>query len=45
MPTVSYGISTYDAGTSSLEDVIASADKALYVAKSRGRNRTARSDG
>lgn len=45
MPTVSYGISTYDAGTSSLEDVIASADRALYVAKSRGRNRTARSDG
>lgn len=45
MPTVSYGISTYDAGTPSLEDVIASADKALYVAKSRGRNRTARSDG
>lgn len=45
MPTVSYGITTYDAGTSNLEDVIASADRALYVAKSRGRNRSARSDG
>ncbi|MFD5278338.1 diguanylate cyclase [Pseudarthrobacter sp. NPDC058362] len=45
MPTVSYGISTYDAGTSTLEDAIASADRALYVAKSRGRNRSARSEG
>lgn len=45
MPTVSYGIATYDAGTSSLEDIIALADKALYVAKSRGRNRSARSEG
>lgn len=44
MPTVSYGISTYDAGTSEVDDVIAAADAALYAAKSLGRNRTARSD-
>jgi diguanylate cyclase (GGDEF)-like protein len=44
MPTVSYGIATYDAGTASLEALIASADAALYTAKSLGRNRTARSD-
>ena len=44
MPTVSYGISMYDADTSRVDDVIASADAALYMAKSRGRNRTARSD-
>ena len=44
MPTVSYGISTYDAGTSGVEGLIAAADDALYVAKSLGRNRTARSD-
>jgi diguanylate cyclase (GGDEF)-like protein len=44
MPTVSYGIAMYDAGTASLEALIASADAALYTAKSLGRNRTARSD-
>ncbi len=44
MPTVSYGISTYDDGTSEVDSVIAAADAALYVAKSGGRNRTARSD-
>jgi diguanylate cyclase (GGDEF)-like protein len=44
MPTVSYGISTYDAGTRYVEDVIAAADGALYTAKSLGRNRVARSD-
>lgn len=44
MPTVSYGISTYDDGTSDVDDLIASADGALYMAKSLGRNRTARSD-
>ncbi len=44
MPTVSYGISTYDDGTSDVYDLIATADGALYVAKSLGRNRTARSD-
>ena len=45
MPTVSYGISTYDGGTSDVERLVASADAALYVAKSRGRNRAAHSDG
>jgi diguanylate cyclase (GGDEF)-like protein len=45
MPTVSYGISTYDAGTTDVEVLIAAADGALYLAKSLGRNRTARSDG
>jgi diguanylate cyclase (GGDEF)-like protein len=44
MPTVSYGVATYDAGTAGLEALIASADAALYTAKSLGRNRTARSD-
>jgi diguanylate cyclase (GGDEF)-like protein len=44
MPTVSYGISTYDDGASDVEDLIATADAALYLAKSLGRNRTARSD-
>ena len=45
MPTASYGISTYDAGTTDVEVLIAAADGALYLAKSLGRNRTARSDG
>lgn len=44
MPTASYGIATYDAGTADLQALIASADAALYTAKSLGRNRTARSD-
>ncbi|TLM81292.1 GGDEF domain-containing protein [Pseudarthrobacter sp. NamE2] len=44
MPTVSYGISIYDADTSRVDDVIAAADAALYTAKSLGRNRAARSD-
>ncbi|WP_258804368.1 GGDEF domain-containing protein [Pseudarthrobacter sp. NS4] len=44
MPTVSYGISMYDSRTRNVEELIASADAALYVAKSLGRNRTARSD-
>ncbi|MGO4235430.1 diguanylate cyclase [Pseudarthrobacter sp. YAF2] len=44
LPTASYGISTYDAGTASVDHLIASADAALYKAKSLGRNRAARSD-
>ena len=44
MPTVSYGVAMYDAGTSDVEALIASADSALYVAKSLGRNRTVHSD-
>jgi diguanylate cyclase (GGDEF)-like protein len=44
MPTVSYGIATYDAATPGLDTLVASADAALYEAKSKGRNRTARSD-
>jgi PleD family two-component response regulator len=44
MPTVSYGISMYDAGTTDVDGLIAAADDALYMAKSLGRNRTARSD-
>jgi diguanylate cyclase (GGDEF)-like protein len=44
MPTVSYGIATYDAETTDVDHVIAAADSALYLAKSLGRNRTARSD-
>lgn len=45
MPTASYGIATYDAGTSDVDNLIAEADAALYLAKSLGRNRSARSDG
>jgi diguanylate cyclase (GGDEF)-like protein len=44
MPTVSYGISTYDADTTDVDHLIAAADGALYTAKSLGRNRVARSD-
>jgi len=44
MPTASYGISLYDSRTPDVEELIASADAALYRAKSLGRNRTARSD-
>lgn len=42
MPTVSYGISIYNAETADLDEVIAAADVALYEAKSQGRNRTVR---
>lgn len=44
MPTVSYGISAYGAHTLDVDDLIAEADAALYLAKSLGRNRSARSD-
>ncbi|PTT69080.1 GGDEF domain-containing protein [Arthrobacter sp. HMWF013] len=44
MPTVSYGVALYNPGTSGVEDLIASADRALYMAKSQGRNRTVHSD-
>ncbi|WP_320537164.1 GGDEF domain-containing protein [Pseudarthrobacter sp. IC2-21] len=44
MPTVSYGVALYDAGTSDVEDLIAAADEALYTAKSQGRNQTVHSD-
>jgi diguanylate cyclase (GGDEF)-like protein len=42
MPTASYGIAPIDHQASELEDLIASADAALYQAKSLGRNRTVR---
>lgn len=42
MPTASYGIAPIDDQTGGLEDLIASADAALYQAKSLGRNRTVR---
>jgi diguanylate cyclase (GGDEF)-like protein len=44
MPTVSYGVATYHPGAAGLDALIASADAALYTAKSLGRDRTARSD-
>jgi diguanylate cyclase (GGDEF)-like protein len=44
MPTVSYGVALYDAGTTDIDHVIAAADEALYTAKSLGRNRTVHSD-
>ncbi|MBP1234023.1 diguanylate cyclase (GGDEF)-like protein [Arthrobacter sp. PvP102] len=42
MPTVSYGIAPIGKGTSGLDELIATADAALYRAKSLGRNRTVR---
>lgn len=44
MPTVSYGVALYHTGTAGVEDLIASADRALYMAKSQGRNRTVHSE-
>ena len=43
MPTVSYGIAPLGSGTSDLDELIATADAALYRAKFLGRNRTVRS--
>jgi diguanylate cyclase (GGDEF)-like protein len=40
MPTVSYGIAPIGRGSSGLDELIATADAALYRAKSLGRNRT-----
>ena len=45
MPTVSYGIASIRAGTRDIDALIASADAALYRAKSLGRNRTVRGTG
>ncbi|MBJ2121290.1 GGDEF domain-containing protein [Arthrobacter sp. MSA 4-2] len=42
LPTVSYGIADAGAAGHGLEAVIASADAALYAAKSQGRNRAVR---
>jgi diguanylate cyclase (GGDEF)-like protein len=42
MPTVSYGIAPIGHGASDLDELIATADAALYKAKSQGRNRTVR---
>ncbi|MDP9888697.1 GGDEF domain-containing protein [Pseudarthrobacter enclensis] len=44
LPTASYGISIYDAGTSGAAGLIAAADQAMYKAKAMGRNRAAHSD-
>lgn len=40
--TSSYGICTYEAGATNLDDLIRAADEALYRAKEQGRDRTAR---
>ena len=42
LPTASYGIAVLQPAAGGLEAVIASADAALYSAKSQGRNRTVR---
>jgi diguanylate cyclase (GGDEF)-like protein len=42
MPTVSYGIAAVGHGAADLKELIASADTALYRAKSLGRNRSVR---
>jgi diguanylate cyclase (GGDEF)-like protein len=40
--TVSIGVAAYEAGTTSLDEIIGRADRALYEAKSDGRNRVRR---
>lgn len=42
--TSSYGICTYDAGKTNLNDLILAADEALYRAKAQGRDRAVRTD-
>ncbi|MEV7457801.1 diguanylate cyclase domain-containing protein [Pseudarthrobacter sp. NPDC092200] len=39
MPTSSYGISTYDGQAGNIDDLLRTADEALYRAKAQGRNR------